>query len=176
MKHGSPLKPSAMSSPFSKRRRALDEERAEDRRLRRLRRAPVVDPDDQHREPEHVGEQHELLALVVGDVARAGEEVDPREPLLLGQLHLGRERVQMPDEALRDRLEALGVGARERRHDGVREVLVGQVARAHRTGASMDALAEVVNSCPTIARQDVHGWYVCLPTTGLSVGRAGIRR
>ena len=94
------------------------------------RRAPVVDPHHQHREPEHVGEQHELLALVVGDVARAGEEVDPREPLLLGQLHLARERVQVLDEALRDRLEALRLRAVERRQDGVRQILVRQVASA----------------------------------------------
>ena len=41
---------------------------------------------------------------------------------------LGRERVQVADEALRDRLEALGAGALEGRQDGVRQILVGQVA------------------------------------------------
>jgi hypothetical protein len=75
----------------------------------------VVEPDDEHREPEHVREQDELLPLVVGDVAGARQEVDPREPLLLGQADLGGERVQVADEAVRDRLEALGAGALEGR-------------------------------------------------------------
>ena len=69
----------------SRRRRARDEERPEHGRLGGPAGVAVVDADDLHREAEHVGEQNELLALVVGDVARAGEEVDPGEPLLLGE-------------------------------------------------------------------------------------------
>src|SRR5581483_2904427 len=48
-------------------RRALYEEGAEHRGLRGLRRLAVVDPDHEHGDAEHVREQDELLALVVGD-------------------------------------------------------------------------------------------------------------
>ena len=43
---------------------------------------------------------------------------------------LARERVQVAHEALRDRLEALGAGALERRQHRLRQLLVGQVAGA----------------------------------------------
>src|SRR5437868_1588352 len=53
--------------------RAGDVERAEHRRLGRPRRLAVVDRVDQHRDAERVGEEDELLALVVGLLAGLGE-------------------------------------------------------------------------------------------------------
>jgi hypothetical protein len=51
-------------------RRTGDEERAEHGGLGHVALGRVVDRDRLHRQPEHVGEQDELLPLVVGDVAR----------------------------------------------------------------------------------------------------------
>src|SRR5215217_1890747 len=54
--------------------RVLDEKGAEHRGLGGAGWLLVVDPDDQHRRAQGIGEQ-ELLALVVGHVAGPGEEV-----------------------------------------------------------------------------------------------------
>ena len=77
-------------------RRVLDEERPEDRRLGGVRVRLVVDRDGLHRGAEHVGEQDELLAPVVGDVPDGGEEVDALLPLLLGEPDVAQEGVQVP--------------------------------------------------------------------------------
>jgi hypothetical protein len=79
----------------AKARRAVDEERAEHRGRSRVGVLSVVAADDEHRQAQHVGQQDELLALVVGDVTRPGQEVDPGEPLVFGQVDFGGERVQM---------------------------------------------------------------------------------
>jgi hypothetical protein len=60
----------------------------------------------QHRQAQHVGQEDELLAFVVRDVAAAGEELDALEPLLLGQFDLAREVVQVPHQAGHDAREA----------------------------------------------------------------------
>ena len=59
----------------------------------------MVERDDHHRQAEHVGEQDELLALVVALLADRGEELDALEPFLLGELHVAREGVQVLDGA-----------------------------------------------------------------------------
>ncbi len=60
-------------------------EGAEDRRIGGSLGGLLVDHLDQHRQTERVGQQDELLALVVALVADRGEEIDPGEPLLTGQ-------------------------------------------------------------------------------------------
>ena len=97
--------------------------------LRGTHRVAVVYPDHQHRDAQDVGEQDELLALVVRDVAGPGEEVYPLEPLLLSEFHLADERVQVSDEALHDLSEPLGFGVPEARKHRPREILVGKGAR-----------------------------------------------
>jgi hypothetical protein len=80
----------------------------------------VVERHHHHRQPQHVGEQDELLALVVAHFAGGGQELDALEPLFLGQVDLARERVQVLHQALHQLLEA-----------GILDVLQ---ARDHRFG------------------------------------------
>ena len=54
---------------------------------------------DEHGDAEDVGEEDELLAPGVADLAGAGQEVDAQAPLLLRQPHLADESVQVMDEA-----------------------------------------------------------------------------
>ena len=112
MKHGVPGRAVGEVVAVLEGGRALDEEGAEDRRLRGAGRAAVVHADDEHRQPERVGGEDELLALVVGDVAGAREEVDGGEPLLLGELDLAGEGVEMADERLHDLAQPAGRGCR----------------------------------------------------------------
>ena len=69
-------------------------------------RLSMVHADHEHRHAQDVGQQDELLALVVGDVPGLGQEVD-RVAHSSSVSRTSRERVQMPDEALYDLLEAL---------------------------------------------------------------------
>ena len=108
--------------------RALDEEGAEDGRLGGAGRAAVVHAHHEHRQPEGVGGEDELLALVVGDVAGAREEVDGGEPLLLGELDLAGEGVQVAHQRLQDLAQAGIGGALEAGLDGTGQVGVGEVA------------------------------------------------
>jgi hypothetical protein len=88
----------------------------------------VVHAHDEHRQPEGVGGEDELLALVVGDVARAREEVDGGEPLVLGELDLAGEGMQVAYERLHELAQA-GIGsAVEAGLDGPGQVGVGEVA------------------------------------------------
>ncbi len=66
----------------------------------------VVDRHRHHRQAEDVGEQDELLALAVAFLPDRGEEPDRLEPFLLGELHVLRERVQVPDQAGHQLLDA----------------------------------------------------------------------
>ena len=104
-------------------------ERPEDRRIGGPLGGLLVDHLDQHRQTERVGQQDELLALVVALVADGGEEFDPGEPLLAGQPDLLGEREQVLDRGTGDltgavvggmavRLEHLGemIGRREMAH------------------------------------------------------------
>ena len=109
-------------------RRVGHEERAEHRVLGRAVRHRVVDADDLHRQTEDVGQEDELLALVVGDVARAGQEVDPVGPLLLGELHVDREGVQVLHERLQHLLDARRLCVLEALQDDLRQQLVRQIA------------------------------------------------
>jgi hypothetical protein len=85
----------------------MREERPEHRGLGRARLGLVVERYDHHRKAEHVGEQDELLALVVALLADGGHELDALEPFLLGELHLARECVQVLHRGGHDFLEAL---------------------------------------------------------------------
>ena len=128
MKHGMPGAPLARSSPFSKAGepstkkgpKTVDSVAPGGRRL--------FMPIDEHGQPEGVGEQDELLALVVGDVPGAGEEVDGGEPLLLGERDLGGEGVQVAHERLQDLAQARIGGAVEAGLDGLGQLGVGEVA------------------------------------------------
>jgi hypothetical protein len=88
----------------------------------------VVEADDEHREAEDVRGEDELLALVVGDVAGAREEVDRGEPLLLGELDLAGEGVQVAHQALHHLAQARVRRVLEARLDRLREVGIGEVA------------------------------------------------
>ncbi len=92
-------------------RRVLAVEGTQDRRLGRLARFRVVvlgtgggggllralvrHVVEQRLEPEHVGEQDELVPLLVRDVARAHQLLAPVQPLVRRQVHLARPRVQV---------------------------------------------------------------------------------
>ncbi len=72
-------------------------ERPQDRGRGGAGRLAGVHHHHQHRQAQHVGEQDELLALVVRDLAGGGQELDRRHPLLAGQLDLLGEGVQVLD-------------------------------------------------------------------------------
>ena len=74
-------------------RRIGDVERPEDRRVGGPFSGLLVDHLHQHRQPERVGQQDELLALVVAFVTHGCEEVDPGEPFLTRHPDLLGERV-----------------------------------------------------------------------------------
>jgi hypothetical protein len=132
MKHGSPGAPPAMSSPLAKRGepstkngpKTVDSVASGGRRL--------LSPTTSIESPRHVGEQDELLSLVVGDVAGAGEEVDAGEPLLLGQPDLGGEGVEVAHERLQDLAQARIGSAVEAGLDGL---VSSASARLRRCGA-----------------------------------------
>jgi len=107
-----------MFAPYSSSGAPGDVERPEDGRLRRAGRAWVLERVDQHRDPERVGPEDELLAVLVGDLARGRERGDRGAPLVLAQPDLGHEGVQMADERLHDLAQAGVVAAREARLDG----------------------------------------------------------
>jgi hypothetical protein len=79
-------------------RRAVDVEGPEHRRGGRLRIEPMVHLDDEHRQPEDVGGEDELLPLVVADLAGAGQPPDGGHPLGLGEAHLPGEGMQVPHQ------------------------------------------------------------------------------
>lgn len=58
----------------------------------------MIDVDGLHGGPEHVGQKHELLTPVSGDVPGRGEEVNGLLPLRLGQSYVTDEPVQVPDQ------------------------------------------------------------------------------
>ena len=79
----------------------------------------VVDRDGLHGGAEDVGEQDELLALVVGDVPGVGEEPDRGVPFVLGQPDLADEGVQVPGQGLHQLPSAAGPGPARRRRGRV---------------------------------------------------------
>ena len=87
----------------------------------------------EHRDAERVGEEDELLALVVGDVAGGGEELDPFEPLGLGELALLHERVQVAHERGEDLPQARVGAALEPADDRLGDVVLGDVAHGDET-------------------------------------------
>jgi len=99
-------------------RRRVDPKGSEDRRLGRALRLRVRERVDEHREPERVGPENELLAPSIGYAAGLGERLDARAPFRLCEADLGGERVQVADEALQHRPEPLVAAAREARFDG----------------------------------------------------------
>ena len=98
-------------------RRAVDEERSEDGRFGDRVVGGMIDGDGLHRQAEHVREQDELLAPVVGDVPGRGQELDRGRPLGLGQPDLAGEGVQVswsaPSITSRRRGSGVCVEARE---------------------------------------------------------------
>ena len=117
-------------------RRAVDEERPEHGGLGRVAVRIVVDRDRLHGRAEHVGEQDELLAPLVGDVSRVGEEADPGLPLGLGQPDLAQEGVQVPGQRLHQLLQARVGGGVEGAQHALDQVLLaglllGWDGRAH---------------------------------------------
>jgi hypothetical protein len=91
-------------------------------------RVAVVDGIHQHRDAEGIGEEDELLSLVVAGVAGLREKPDGLKPLLLAQFDLADEVVQMPDERRHEHPQS-GIGRRlQPLLDGIREVVVGEVS------------------------------------------------
>ena len=91
---------------------------------------PVVDGVDQHRDPERIGKEDELLPLFVAHLSRLGEEPDGRKPLLGCGLDLAHDRVQMADDALEDSPRPRVLATHGPRQDCLGEVCFGQVAHA----------------------------------------------
>src|SRR6266542_3815160 len=79
-------------------------ERTEHGRLHRLWRERIGPRVNQAREAQSARPQDELAALLVGDVAGGLEDVDGCRPFVLRQPHIGREGMQVADEALQDLL------------------------------------------------------------------------
>lgn len=103
-------------------------ERTEDGRLSAAGRLVVVLRHRQHRQAQHVRQQDELLALIVGDVAAAGQELDALEPLLFGQLHLACKGMQVLHETVHDALEPRVCRLRLPREHGVGDGVMVQIA------------------------------------------------
>ena len=89
----------------------------------------MVEADDEHRCAEDVGEQDELLPLLVGDVAGLGQEFDAGQPLVLGQPDVDDEGVQMADERVHENSETIGRRVVEAGPDSFRQARVTEVAR-----------------------------------------------
>jgi hypothetical protein len=60
----------------------------------------MVQRDGQHRQPERIRQQDELLPLAVALLAGSGQELDAAHPLGFSQLHLAREIVQVRTNAV----------------------------------------------------------------------------
>lgn len=87
----------------------------------------VVDGVDEQRQPQHVGQQDELLPHVGADGCDGQEELDGGFPLGDAEARLARKVVQVDDEALQEEAEA---GVRAGRVDGVdvvRDVVRGEI-------------------------------------------------
>jgi hypothetical protein len=87
----------------------------------------------EHRDAERVGKQDELLALVVGDVAGGGEELDAFEPLRLGEVVLLHEFVQMAHQRGEDLLQARVGAGLEATDDRLGDVVLGDIAHLGET-------------------------------------------
>src|SRR5487761_813850 len=102
-------------------------ERAEHRRLGRDAELPVRDGLDQHRQPENVRQQDELLPLVVALVPGPGEEVDRLLPLGDRQLNVAGERVQVPHQRGQDLAQPRAGIRREGLDDCVSRGFLGEI-------------------------------------------------
>ena len=111
-----------------RRLRPLDMERAEHRLFCRLLHALVALRDHKLREAECVREQDELLPRVGALVARACEELDPLEPLVLGEIDLASELMEMLHERSHDLLQPRIRDVGEPLEDGLGDVALIEVA------------------------------------------------
>src|SRR5208337_5495819 len=75
-------------------------ERAEHCRIGQSRSGRVVHSVDQHRNPEDIGEQDELLAVLGAHLASLSEKLDRVSPLLVTERRLAEDRMQVPDQHL----------------------------------------------------------------------------
>jgi hypothetical protein len=76
-------------------RRIGDVERPEHGVLGRTARSAVVDGIDQHGKAQRVGQQDELLPVLIAHLAGAGQEIDGVVPLALAQIHILGKGMQM---------------------------------------------------------------------------------
>ena len=130
MKHGNARALRRHVAAVGEFRRIGDVERAFDRGRRRAAVEPVIEGIDQHADAHDVGEQDELLPLVVALLADAGEEIDRRRPFGLGRLDVAHEGVEVLDEGLHDLLEPrVGYRLPALEHD-VGQVLFGHIGHA----------------------------------------------
>jgi hypothetical protein len=106
-------------------RGAVDVEGAEHGGRRRLRVEAVVHLDDEHRQPEHIGGEDELLPLLVADLAGGGQPLHRGHPLGLGQPHLPREVVQVPHERGHQLGQARVLRRRPALHREIGDVVLG---------------------------------------------------
>ncbi|AJC61594.1 hypothetical protein GZL_09071 [Streptomyces sp. 769] len=79
----------------------------------------AVDGLDQHRHPEYVGEQHELLPAVVTHPADGGEEGDGALPLGHRRPQLLHQRMEVPGDRAHDLAQARIGGVGETRQHGI---------------------------------------------------------
>src|SRR5437868_2752165 len=66
----------------------------------------MIDRIDQHRNPEHVGQQDKLLPARAALLANAGQEIDRITPLVKGEIGFADEVVQRPDQFLHEEFDA----------------------------------------------------------------------
>lgn len=118
--------------PVGQRRGVVRVEGTQDRTLGAARRRRVVDVVDQQRQPEHVRQQDELVALVVRDLARRDQKLDGRHPLLRRQPRLPRKVVQVRHQPLHDVAEARRWRLRVYHVCVLRDVVDGEVEELRR--------------------------------------------
>ena len=94
--------------------------------------AAVVDRLDQHRDPQHVGEQDELLAQSASHFCPVSvRKAIAAVPLRPGQLDLLDERMQVLDQRAQHRAQPRVGGVGDAAHDGVAGVVLGEIGSRH---------------------------------------------
>ncbi|MCY1557300.1 hypothetical protein D9M68_941420 [compost metagenome] len=89
----------------------------------------VVHRHREHGQAQRVGQQDELLALVVALLAGGGEELNARHPFGFGELDLARKGVQVLHQAGHDLLQTRVRRLRQAREHGLGDVVLIEVSQ-----------------------------------------------
>src|SRR3954470_3359332 len=79
--------------------------RAQNRGLGRAVAFAMIDGIDQHRNPEHIGQQDELLPARAALLANAGQEIDGVTLLVKGEIGFADELVQRSNQFLHEKFD-----------------------------------------------------------------------